>query len=357
MKSSPTKFAAAIAISTLAISGCASVNKLFDKEKDVIVSAEKSDSAYYQDASQALDKGQNREAITALNNIRTFYPTGQYAQQALLDLIYAQYRANDFEAVLNSTAEFIRLYPNSRSVDYALYVQGVTNMGGAPKASRLFNLNQSQRDVTYLRLAFQDFQTLVNNYPNSPYAADAAQRMLAIYNDFAENELVAARWYLKRDTMVAAANRAKWVFQYYPQSNAVPEATAILAYANERLGLSDTANQYKTLLQINYPQYLNRDGSVRLNTTNAKTTTQKVLSAISFGKLGRASENLDSYQGQYNGQTRTQVIHSASGIALPTTDTPTVAPSSDSKPSRRPNLSLDLPTAESQAGHMNDVPR
>ena len=354
---SQTKLIAAMMVATLTVTGCQSVNRLFDRKADTVETAEKTDAAYYQEASEALDKNQNRSAIDALNNIRTFYPTGRYAQQALLDLIYAQYRANDFEAVLQSTEEFIRLYPNSRSVDYALYVQGVTHMGGAPKASRLFRFDQSQRDVTYLRLAFQDFQRLLNNYPNSPYAADAAQRMIAIYNDFAEHELVAARWYVKRDAMVAAANRAKWVFQYYPQSTGVPEAIAILAYTNQELGLTETANQYKQLLQINYPQYLNQDGSVRLNDTGAKTRTQKVLSALSFGRLGRASENLDSYQGQYNGATRTQIISQAGTISLPAmTQVPEDIPAAGGT-SRRPAISLDLPAAEAEAGHLNEVPR
>lgn len=317
MNPSHSKLLAATMAVTLSLTGCATVGGLLDRKPETIETADKSDAAYYQEAVEALDKNQNRTAIEALNNIRTFYPTGQYAQQALLDLIYAQYQANDFESVLKSTEEFIRSYPNSPSVDYALYVQGVTNMGGAPKASRLFRLDQSQRDATYLRLAFRDFETLLNNYPNSVYAADAAQRMVAIYNDFAENEMVAARWYLKRDAMVAAANRAKWVFQYYPQSTAVPEAIAILAHANEALGLKDTANQYKTLLQINYPQYLNQDGSVRLNAASAKTRTQKVLSAISFGRLSRANNaNQDSYQGQYDGATREQIIRQAGGITL-----------------------------------------
>ncbi|WP_164172240.1 outer membrane protein assembly factor BamD, partial [Streptococcus pneumoniae] len=74
----------------------------------------------------------------------------------------------------------------------------------------------------------------LKHYPDSPYVTDAAQRMIAIYNDFAEHELVAARWYVKRDAMVAAANRAKWVFQYYPQSTGVPEAIAILAHTNQK---------------------------------------------------------------------------------------------------------------------------
>ncbi|UXZ04964.1 outer membrane protein assembly factor BamD [Moraxella nasicaprae] len=344
-------------VSLLTTTGCASMSGLFGKKKksDVIATAEQSEEQYYAQAQRALEKSHNNEAILALNNIRTFYPTGAYAQQALLDLIYAQYQSGDYESVTKNTAEFIRLYPTSQHLDYALYVQGVTNMGGAPKASRLFKSDQAQRNTAYLRLAFNDFQTLISNFPNSPYAADAAQRMIAIYNDLAENELVAARWYVKRDAMVAAANRAKWAFQYFPQSTAVPEAIAILAYANDKLGLTDTANQYKTLLQINYPQYLNSNGSVRVNTDN-QSLTKKALSTLTFGKLGRIKHDA-GYQGQYTGETRTQVIRQAGMLSLPEVNVPQDSEESQETPRRRPSLNLGLPSQEANAGHLNDKPQ
>lgn len=353
MQQGKLTLAIALAASVATMSGCASMSGLFGKSKkdEVISTADKSEEQYYQYAQESLEKSHNQEAIKALTNLRTFYPTGAYAQQALLDLIYAQYQASNYEAVTDLTAEFIRLYPTSRHIDYALYVQGVTNMGGAPKASRTFRTDQSQRNTAYLRLAFSDFQTLVNNFPSSPYAADAAQRMIALYNDLAENELVAARWYVKRDAMVAAANRAKWVFQYYPQSTSVPEAIAILAYANAQLGLKETADEYKTLLQINYPQYLNKDGSVRLSGTAAKTWTQRALSAVSFGKLGRVNDSDGGYQGQYSGATRTQLIRQAGALALPAADTEEKPkPASDEK--RRRSFSLGLPADQAQADHL-----
>lgn len=304
-----------VAASLTLLTGCSTLKSITGKKDNpVIASAEKSEANYYQDAQNALQKERYREAIGALNNIRTFYPTGTYAQQALLDLVYAHYQAGDYEAATSSSAEFIRSYPTSKHIDYALYVQGVTNMGGAPKASRLFNLDQSQRDTAYLRLAFTDFNTLITQFPQSVYTPDAAQRMTAIYNDFAEHELVAARWYIKRKAYVAAANRAKWVFQYYPQSMGVPEAIAILAHSNEKLGLKETANQYKTLLQINYPQYLDSSGNVKIG--DGRSLGKKALSKLSFGRLAQATDNTGNV-GSYHGATYTQVIKDAAQLQLP----------------------------------------
>ncbi|WP_227431006.1 outer membrane protein assembly factor BamD, partial [Psychrobacter sp. I-STPA6b] len=145
---------------------------------------------------------------------RTFYPTGRYAEQALLDMMYAQFEINEYEAAANSSNQFISLYPSNPQVSYAYYVRGVANMQGSSEGIKLFPVNQAERDTAYYRLAFANFQELIGKYPNSPYAPDAAQRMIFIYNQFAESELNAANWYIEREAYVAAANRAKWVFQY-----------------------------------------------------------------------------------------------------------------------------------------------
>lgn len=345
---------ATLIVAVTVTSGCSTIKEAINKKEKVVATAEKGETGYYQEAQEALDKKHYRAAITALKNLRTFYPTGQYTRQALLDLIYAQYQAKDFEAVIASSEEFLTSYPTSTDADYVLYVRGVTNMGGAPKSSRLFPLKYSQRDVSYLRLAFSDFQSLLNYFPNSVYAADAAQRMTAIYNDFAEHELVAARWYIKRDAYVAAANRAKWAFQYFPQSEAVPEAIAILAYSNEQLGLTQTADQYKTLLQINYPEYLTNNGEVKINNQKARSLGKKALYSLTFGKFGRVKDAPQSLVSAYSGDTYTQTIKNASQLELPPPQEEQMPATSTPTRSTAPrHIGLGLPEDEAQAGHIN----
>ena len=228
--------------------GCQTFKNLTGgKDVDAVATAEKSEQGYYNDAIAQIDKGRYTQAIEDLNNLRTFYPTGQYAEQALLDVMYAQYESGKFEAAAASAEQFISLYPSNPQVSYAYYVRGVANMQGSSEGLKLFKLNQAERDTAYLRIAFANFQELINKYPNSPYAPDAAQRMTFIYNQFAESEMSAANWYVEREAYVAAVNRAKWVFQYYPLSESVPDALAVLAYSHEKLGLNDLANEYKTL--------------------------------------------------------------------------------------------------------------
>lgn len=294
--------------------GCQTFKNLTGgKDVDAVATAEKSEQGYYNDAIAQIDKGRYTQAIEDLNNLRTFYPTGQYAEQALLDVMYAQYESGKFEAAAASAEQFINLYPSNPQVSYAYYVRGVANMQGSSEGLKLFKLNQAERDTAYLRIAFANFQELINKYPNSPYAPDAAQRMTFIYNQFAESEMSAANWYVEREAYVAAVNRAKWVFQYYPLSESVPDALAVLAYSHEKLGLNDLANEYKTLLQINYPNMLSADGRVKLNTKRERTLFNK----LTFGQLNRFNKDTSVATGNYSGATKTQVIRNANQLRLP----------------------------------------
>lgn len=294
--------------------GCQSFKNLTGgKDVDAVATAEKSEQGYYNDAIAQIDKGRYTQAIEDLNNLRTFYPTGQYAEQALLDVMYAQYESGKFEAAAASAEQFISLYPSNPQVSYAYYVRGVANMQGSSEGLKLFKLNQAERDTAYLRIAFANFQELINKYPNSPYAPDAAQRMTFIYNQFAESEMSAANWYVEREAYVAAVNRAKWVFQYYPLSESVPDALAVLAYSHEKLGLNDLANEYKTLLQINYPNMLSADGRVKLKTKRERTLFNK----LTFGQLNRFNKDTSVATGNYSGATKTQVIRNANQLRLP----------------------------------------
>ncbi len=297
---------------TIVLTGCQTLKNSQDKKAE---KAKYSESNYYQNALKDINDRHYTKAGGALKELRIFYPAGQHAQQALLDLIYVQYQQHEFEEAIASAKKFINLYPRHAKVDYAFYVLGVANMSEA-SSGNLIPLDQSARDVAYYRLAFGAFAELIAKHPNSVYAPDSAQRMTFIYNQLARHEIHVARWYIKRKAYVASARRAKWVFQHYPKSESVPEAIATLAYSYQQLGKTELSNKYKQLLQINYPNWLTANGEVKLD--NKKKSSRSWLNKLTLGKFGRKSEPLISTQfNQYEGQTKTQIIHKANRLQLP----------------------------------------
>src|SRR5690349_19513289 len=75
----------------------------------------------------ALTKKEYNSATSHFEALDSLYPFSAYAEQALLDSIYAYYKSGDNTSAAASAERFIRLYPRSAKVDYAYYMKGVAN--------------------------------------------------------------------------------------------------------------------------------------------------------------------------------------------------------------------------------------
>lgn len=344
-----------IAVALTSMTGCQTLknSKLFGGNDEIkAAQAERSEQGYYNEATSNIKKGNYARAIANLTDLRTFYPVSEYSEQALLDLMYAQFQHGDYLDAVASSERFIQSYPTNPQVGYAYYVRGVSNMqANSGAVLKYTSLNPAHRDLGYSKLAFNNFQELINRNPNSAYAPDAALRMRYIYNQLAESEMDTARWYIKRKAYLAAANRAKWVFQYYPQSMAIPEAIATMAYSYDRLGMKDTADQYKQLLSINYPELLDGKGNVRIEGTR---TAANWLNKATLGVLGRSSDTVAINQSaNYQGATKPQVIQSIQQTAAMRLPSTTAADQSNANlnlnNARDRRFSLDLPPESDSA--------
>ena len=63
--------------------------------------------------------------------------------------------------------------------------------------------------------------------------------MLYLKNILAAHEIHVARWYVKREAWLAAANRARYVIENYQGTPAVADALAVLTLAYRELELDD----------------------------------------------------------------------------------------------------------------------
>ena len=261
--------------------GCSS-----NPKKEVVdTGPQSSEQVYYDKAQKSLDRGQYGDAAKSLEALETYFPTGQYTQQSQLDLLYTKFKQKDYEGTVALADRFIRLNPQHPNVDYAYYVRGVANMEqNYDGLIRYTSLQQSHRDVSYLKLAYQNFVDFIRRHPSSQYAVDAAQRMKFIGQELAESEMNAARFNLKRKAWLGAIERSQWVVEHFPQTPQVPEALATMAYGYQKLGDNATAQQYIDVLKLNHPNMVRSNGEVNLR---AARRDSNWLNKATLGILGR----------------------------------------------------------------------
>jgi len=234
----------------LLVSGCGMLGKSDDITENWPVQR------LYEEAKKAREGGDYQTAIEYYEKLESRYPFGPYAEQAQLEIAYAYYKYEEPASAIAAADRFIKLHPRHQNVDYAYYIKGLTNFQqGRGIVERYLPIDGSQRDPSAAQQAFQDFAELTERFPESPYAADASRRMVYLRNQLAHYEIHVADYYLRRGALVAAANRAKYVLERYPQSTAVPDALAVMAKAYSRLELEALAEDALRVLKLNYPDY------------------------------------------------------------------------------------------------------
>ncbi|HWJ06779.1 MAG TPA: outer membrane protein assembly factor BamD [Steroidobacteraceae bacterium] len=238
----------ALAVAFAASSGCG----MFGKGKDDEEFAKDSPEQIFLDAQRDVRNGNYPTAIARFEMLEARYPFSDQAKQGQLDLMYAYYKARQAESAVDQAEQFVRENPTHPRVDYAHYIRGLVYFeAGANWLERVFKADIAKRPPHEARKSFQAFQTLIQQFPKSPYAADARQRMVYLRNRLADYEVAVARYYIKRGAYVGAANRARGVIEGYDGAPAVDDALAIMAEAYERLGVDDLAKVAENVRQAN----------------------------------------------------------------------------------------------------------
>ena len=215
----------------------------------------------YELGKEALRDGYYETAIKHFEDLAARYPFGDNAARAQLDLAYAYYKFDQPDQAVSTAEHFIKTYPRHPDVDYAYYLRGLANFGQTSgMLDDLAHIDAALRDPRAALESFQHFAEMVRRFPDSRYAPDAVQRMVHLKNYLARHEIYVADYYMKRGAYVAAANRARYVIETFPQTGSVPRALAVMAEAYEHLGLNDLAENARRVLELNPPAAETPDG-------------------------------------------------------------------------------------------------
>ncbi len=219
-------------------------------------SRELSAEALYTQSRDALKRGDTDSALLYLETLQVRFPQDDYALQAQLDIILANYQREDYDAAIAAAGQFRQLNPRSPHGAYATY------MIGRSETARLKSLFDKQvprdfadHDQRVLDAAFEAYNDVVRNYPDSAWAADAADRVVEIIEHNARHELKTARFYLDRGAFIGAANRAHALLSEYPDSAYTVDALVVLYRSYRAQGLVDQADDIRVLIASVEPSH------------------------------------------------------------------------------------------------------
>ena len=248
--------------------------------------AEQTEQQIYQKASKAIDDENYFLAVETLQKLESQYPFGKYSEQAQLEMVFSQFKAQELEGSRATAERFIRLHPDHPKVDYAYYMKALTTYElGLSLVERYFADEQAMRDVTPAREAYQEFSELIGRFPKSQYVSDARQRMIYLRDRLALHDVHVAHYYLKRHAYLAAVNRGKNIVEMYQGTNHVADGLALMTEGYELLGQTELANKSFKVLQANFPKHAQIKKGKFVHSGWANKDRRSLWNVITFGLI------------------------------------------------------------------------
>jgi len=209
----------------------------------------------FQTGREAVADGNYQRAIKMFETLESRYPYGPYAQAALLQLAYANFKSGEMTAALSAADRFIKQHPNHANVDYAYYLKGIANFNeDFGFLASLASQDLSERDPKTLRESYAAFRDLVAKFPESRYAADSIARMKFLVNALASGEVHVARYYYNRGAYVATASRAQSTVLTYPTAPVIEDALWLMVSAYDKLKLTELRDDARRVLEKTFPK-------------------------------------------------------------------------------------------------------
>jgi outer membrane protein assembly factor BamD len=198
----------------------------------------------YAFADGLMNNGSYVDAAKKFEDLDRDHPYAPEARRAIVMAAYAYYKAGKYPEAIASAKRYTTLHPGTKDAALAHHIIASANFD---------EIKDPARDQTATRKALAELKTLVQRYPDSPYAKQAANRIRLAEDLLAAAEMNVGRYYQNRSNHVAAINRYRVVITEYQTTSQVEEALYRVAEANMALGIVTEAQTATAVLGHNYP--------------------------------------------------------------------------------------------------------
>jgi outer membrane protein assembly factor BamD len=209
----------AAALAVLVLSGCGSGGPV-----DIATLASNSAQVVWEAGQKAAEKKQWDAARQHFRRIIDGFPQSELVPQARLalgDSYFKEGGTANWILAAGAFREFLTFYPSHPRSDYAQFMSA---------ESHFKQKNPPDRDQTATLSALEEFDRLLELFPDSPHVETARERITACRQSLARAEFLAGWFYQKtRQAYRAAIQRYEYLLKEYPDFAGVDETLLRLA--------------------------------------------------------------------------------------------------------------------------------
>jgi len=183
-------------------------------------------------------------AIDRFQRVKVEYPFSPELVPAELKLAEAYYLNKQYPEAAAAFKEFQTMHPSNENIPLVLYHLGLVHF-------EQFTSSDRYQKVTEIAKGY--FEQVVKNHANSPYAAQAKEKLVKCLEYLSDHEFNIARFYFNEKKYLAAIDRLEGILRRYA---GMPAAVNALYYLGESYRLEKNnlkaALAYEALIQ-HYP--------------------------------------------------------------------------------------------------------
>ena len=229
-------FAAGALLLALLATGCS----LWSKSTPVDPTAE----ALYEEGTRYLQDKRYVRALDAFNKLKTEHPFSPLLTETELKIADAYFLNEQYVEAVNAFKEFQTVHPASEHIPFVVLRLGQAHF------NQFTDINRDQKNT---ESAKGYFEAVLANYPKSPYAAEAKEKLAKCNGILAEHEFNIAEFYFKQEKYPAARDRFEEIVRKYRGTPVASKSLFFLgeSYRNEKNNVKASL-AYEALLE-HYP--------------------------------------------------------------------------------------------------------
>ncbi len=203
---------------SLFLSGCA----MFGDSKDAAKKKPSMDAS----AQKLLDEGMEEyrygkyfSAVKSFEEIVNRYPFSRQAIEAEIKAADCSYHLEQYKEAESLYTSFENNHPTNAALPYVLYQKAMCNYR---------QIDRVDRDPSGAEKAVRYFKQLLRAFPDSPYTADAKEKIVLATDFLANHEFSIVQFYLRTGNTSQAKTRLEYILATYPQSSVAEKSRQLL---------------------------------------------------------------------------------------------------------------------------------
>ncbi|SVB50607.1 uncharacterized protein METZ01_LOCUS203461 [marine metagenome] len=199
----------------------------------------------YIDAMSNFETKEYDLALEKFEKLEKIFPLSNEAVQSQIMSAFIDYIRLNYDESIYKFNKILIKYPSHKNLDYVYYMKAICYYE---------KISHQELDGSNNINALENFERILNRFPDSKYAKDSQQKIILVKSNIAAKHMSIGSFYQENEKYIAALNRFKIVVNDFSVTKFTPEALHRMVEIYYKLGMKEEAINTAAVIGYNYPE-------------------------------------------------------------------------------------------------------